>query len=300
MSRKPYPSDASDAEWAFLAPYLTLMREDAPQGTHSLRELLDGVRYAAKIGCDQRSLPHDLRQILRLKEGRDPAPTAAILEGRVLRSTPESGRRAGYSGAKGGKVHLAVDTLGLFLALHVTPADVDEREAVGELARKIQEATGDSVELAWVDQGYTGPKPAEAAAAHGIRLEVVKLDEAEKGFVLLPRRWVVERSFAWSTRFRRLSKDYERLADTLAGLHALCFCTLMLKALEPWLVGAEQALAEVVLKQVRFDPARGTSKLAPTEGAATRFAFVVAICRNTCRFSTDRRPYVAKGDTFTL
>ena len=131
-----------------------------------------------------------------------------------------------------------MDTLGCFLALFVTSADVDERKAVGELARRVQEATGDSVELAWVDQGYTGPKPAAAAEAHGIRLEVVRLPEAKKGFVLLPRRWVVERSFAWSSRFRRLSRDYERLAETLAGLHVLCFCTLMLKALGPWLAGA--------------------------------------------------------------
>lgn len=266
MSRKPYPSDASDAEWAFLAPYLALVREDSPQRVHPLRELLNGLRYAAKIGCDWRSLPHDLppwhavyqqarrwmaagafeaaahdlREILRLKEGKSAQPSAAILDGRVLRSTPESGHRAGYSGAKrtkGSKVHLAVDTLGCFLALHVTPADVDERKAVGELARGIQEATGQSVGLAWVDQGYTGEDAAKAAREHGIELEVVRLPEAKKGFVLMPRRWVVERSFAWSSRFRRLSKDYERLAEVLAGLHVLCFCTLMLKAVGPWLLG---------------------------------------------------------------
>ena len=266
MSRKPYPSDVTDAEWEFLAPYLALMREDAPQRRHPLRELLNGLRYAAKIGCDRRSLPHDLppwhavyqqarrwmaagafeaaahdlREILRLKEGRGARPTAAILDGRVLRSTPESGHRAGYGGAKrtkGSKVHLAVDTLGLFLALHVTPADVDERKVVAELARRVKEATGESVRLAWVDQGYTGRTAAQAAREHGIELEVVRLPEAKKGFVLMPRRWVVERSFAWSSRFRRLSRDYERLAETLASLHVLCFCTLMLKALGPWLTG---------------------------------------------------------------
>ena len=263
MSRNPYPSAVSDAEWEFLAPYLPLVREDAPQRKHPLRELLNGLRYAAKIGCDWRSLPHDLppwhavyqqarrwmaagcfeaaahglRELLRLEEGRNATPSAAILDGRVLRSTPESGHRAGYGGAKrveGSKVHLAVDALGCFLALHVTPAELDERKAVGELARGIQEARGESVEPAWVDQGDTGEAAAQAAREHGIELEVVRLPEAKKGFVLMPRRWVVERSFAWSTRFRRLSKDYE----TLAGLHALCFCTLMLKALRPWLAGA--------------------------------------------------------------
>jgi len=93
----------------------------------------------------------------------------------------------------------------------------------------VQAVTGESVELAFVDQGYTGDGAAEAASAHGIKLEVVKLPEAKRGFVLLPRRWVVERSFAWVARFRRLARDYERLPQTLAGLHYLAFAILMLK-----------------------------------------------------------------------
>src|SRR5207249_4875229 len=104
-------------------------------------------------------------------------------------------------------------------ALHVTPADEQDRAQVGVLAEAVQEATGASVELAFVDQGYTGEAPAAAAAGHGIELEVVKLSEAKHGFVLLPRRWVIERSFGWAARFRRLARDYERLGETLAGLH---------------------------------------------------------------------------------
>jgi transposase len=99
---------------------------------------------------------------------------------------------------------MAVDTLGHLLALHVTPADTGDREAVARLTADIQDATGDTVTLAYVDQGYTGEATAAAAAAEGIALEVVKLPEAKRGFVLLPRRWVVERSFAWATRCRRL------------------------------------------------------------------------------------------------
>ena len=127
------------------------------------------------------------------------------------------------------KVHMAVDALGHLLALHVTPADVGDREAVARLAADIQDATGDAVDLAYVDQGYTGHAAANAAAAEGITLEVVKLPEAKRGFVLLPRRWVVERSFAWATRCRRLVKDYERYAETLAGLHIVAFVGYMLK-----------------------------------------------------------------------
>ena len=100
---------------------------------------------------------------------------------------------------------------------------------VGELAEKVQEVTGEKVEIAFVDMGYTGENAAQAAEDYGIRLEVVKTAEARKGFVLLPRRWVVERSFGWAARFRRLARDYERLPETLAGLHFLAFAVLMLK-----------------------------------------------------------------------
>ena len=123
---------------------------------------------------------------------------------------------------------MAVDTLGHLLALHVTPAHEQDRAQVGQLAQQVQEATGQSVEVAFADQGYTGDKPEQAAAEQGIQLIVVKLPDAKRGFVLLPRRWVVERSFAWMARFRRLARDYERLPDTLKGLHFLAFAVLML------------------------------------------------------------------------
>src|SRR5215218_2797844 len=126
---------------------------------------------------------------------------------------------------------MAVDTLGHLLALHVTAADEQDRRQVATLAEQVQAATGDSVELAFVDQGYTGEQPAADAGEHGIALSVVKLPEAKRGFVLLPRRWVVERSFAWLARFRRLARDYERLADTLRGLHFVAFACVMLRRL---------------------------------------------------------------------
>ncbi len=174
---------------------------------------------------------HDLRALLRLAQGRNEVPSAAIFDSRTLQSSPESGHRAGYDGAKrrkGSKVHLAVDTLGHLLSLHVTPASEQDRAQVGRLAQAVQEETGHSVELAFVDAGYTGEPAAKEAEAAGMRLEVIKLPEAKHGFVLLPRRWVVERSFAWMARFRRLARDYERLPETLAGLHLLAFAVLML------------------------------------------------------------------------
>ena len=260
--RAVYTSDVSDAEWEFCQPYLLLMREDAPQREYPLRELFNALRYIVRCGCQWRLMPHDLppwqvvyqqaqrwmkagsfevmahdlRELARLAKGRNARPTAAIMDGRTLQSSPESGGRAGYDGYKrrnGSKVHIAVDTLGHLLAVKVTAANEQERAQVGALAAQIQQATGDHVELAYVDQGYTGAEPARQAQAHGIRLEVVKLSEAKKGFVLLPRRWVVERSFGWAARFKRLSRDYERLAATLAGMHWLAFTTLMLSSLFP-------------------------------------------------------------------
>jgi transposase len=180
------------------------------------------------------TMVHDLRVLLRWLQGRADEPTAAILDSRTLQSTPESGHRAGYDGykrRKGSKVHAAVDTLGELLALRITAADAQDRTQVADLTEAVQATTGDHVEVAFVDQGYTGTSAAEAAAEHGIALAVVKLPEAKNGFVLLPRRWVVERDFAWASRFRRLVRDYERLPETVAGLHVVAFTCLMLHRL---------------------------------------------------------------------
>src|SRR5688572_2777065 len=255
--RKPYPSDVTDEEWAFVAPYLTLLTPDAPQRKHDPREVFNAVCWLVHTGAQWRYLPHDfppwaavhqqaqrwvaagcfaalvddLRALRRVADGRDADPTAVIFDGRTIPSTPESGQRAGYNGykkTKGTTIHAAVDTPGDLTALTATPADVQERTQVGPLAAQVQDVTAGNVELAWGDQGYTGEDAAAAAAAEGIELVVVKLPEAKKGFVLLPRRWVVERSFAWVSRFRRLARDYERLATTLIGFHFLAFACLML------------------------------------------------------------------------
>lgn len=170
--------------------------------------------------------------MLRVAAGRAEDPTAAIIDSRTLRSTPESGTRAGYDGARrkrGSKVHIAVDTLGHLLARHVTPANVGDRAAVKRLVADIQDATGDNVRLAYVDQGYTAEAVADAAAIEGIELHVVKLPNAKHRFVLLPRRSVAERSFVWATRCRRLVKDYKRYAATLAGFHVIASVGYMLK-----------------------------------------------------------------------
>ena len=240
-----------------MLPYLLLSREDGAHREHDLRAVFNGVRYIARTGNQWRFMPHDLssvvcdlsadaaldaagcferlvedtRILLREFAGRKGQPTAACIDSRTLQSTPESGARAGYDDAKrrnGSKVHIAVDTLGHLLALSVTPADQGDRAQVEALAQDMQQVTGGTVEMAYVDQGYTGPNATGAAQSHGIRLEVVKHRMAKRGFLLLPRRWVDERSFAWAARFRRLVRDYERLDTTLKGFHYVAFACLMI------------------------------------------------------------------------
>jgi len=234
----------------------------APQRKHDLRAVFNALRWVVRTGAPWRYMPrefparhvvyeqtqrwiaagcfeqivHDLRGILRIKEDRQRNPTAIILDSRTAQSTPESGHRAGYDGAKrkrGTKIHIAVDTLGNLLAAHVTPATEQDRAQVDVLISEVQKVTDSTVTHAFVDQGYSGADPAAVAAEQGVTLEVINLTEVRKGFILLPRRWVVERSFAWSSRFRRLSRDYERLPETFRGIHFIVFSVLMLsKAVE--------------------------------------------------------------------
>ena len=193
-----YPSDVTDEEWEFCAPYLMLMKEEAPQREHSLRAVFNAMRYMVRTGCPWRMIPndlapwsivfqqsqrwiaagcfealaHDLRKLLRLLVEKSAQPSAIILDGRTLQSTPESGERAGYDGykrKKGSKVHIAVDTLGHLLAVKVTAANEQERAQVAALVQEVQAVTGGKVEVAFADQGYTGEEPATQAAAQGVR-----------------------------------------------------------------------------------------------------------------------------------
>ena len=239
-ARKPYPSDVSDAEWEFLLPYLTLMNADAPQREYDLREAFNAVRYVVKTSCQWRFLPHDfppwtavyqqarrwvaagvfetithdLRAVVRLVQEKEASPSAAILDGRTLQSTPESGGRAGYDGHKkkhGSKVHVAVDTLGNLLAVKVTAANEQERAQVADLAKQVQAVTGRTVEVAFVDQGYTGTTTASglivgvdvinAGTDHGQLGPMV--DQIEKRFGARPRAGAGRRRVHATGRHRR-------------------------------------------------------------------------------------------------
>ena len=220
--------------------------EDAPQREHELREVFDALRYIVRTGAHWRFMPndlppwaavyqqtqrwmaagvfeaivHDLRALLRGDGPRRRAVGGDLRQPHAAVARPRAGRgpaTTGQSGRRARKVHMAVDTLGHLLALHVTPADEQDRAQVAELAAA--GAGGDRRDgRAGVRRpGLHGRASPPTARRQGIELEVVKLPEAKRGFVLLPRRWVVERSFAWTARFRRLASDYERLAATLEG-----------------------------------------------------------------------------------
>jgi len=218
--RKPYKSDLDDETYAFMLPYLLLRPEDAPQRIHPLREVVGALFYVARTGVQWDYLPHefpppetvrqqaqhwfeagcfenmlhDLRVMVRLHQGRAQQPTAMILDSRTLQSTPESGARAGYNGGKrckGTKIHMAVDTLGNLLTVLATPANEGDRASVVDLCVQAQDINGVSVEVAYVDTGYTGLETAVKAAEEGyVELVVVKRPEATQGFILLPKRWV--------------------------------------------------------------------------------------------------------------
>jgi transposase len=255
-----YPSDVTDEEWAFILPYLLLSKEDSGSRRHPLRAVFDAYRYLLRAGCGWRLLPGgfppwkvvydqaarwhaagvfealiaDLRGLIRLGEGRSWAPSAAVLDSRTLKSTPSS-EGAAYDGAKrvkGRKLHLAVDTLGHLLAAVVSPADVQDRAVVAQLCAEMQAEVAGTVTAAFVDQGYTGAQAAMDAAEQGVELLVVKHAGPKRGFVLLPRLWVVERTFARMANFRRLTRDYERLAETLRALHVSAHAmTLLTRAM---------------------------------------------------------------------
>jgi transposase len=233
-TRKAYPSDVSEEEWAFVAPYLARVREDAPQRQSTIcarSSTCCEVGRAYRL-LEWRYMPHDLWPWEALYQQTQRWIRAGVFEelvndlcayccgfrrrGLRSRAQPYStlARCAPLPRAALGAATLlaqgqeglksacaAVDTLGHLLALLVSPANEDDRKEVGKLSEEIQQATQENVELAYVDQGYTGERAAEAAHSRGISLEVVKHQEAKGGFVLLPRRWVVERDFVWASRF---------------------------------------------------------------------------------------------------
>lgn len=258
MERKPYPSDLSDAEWQILKPLIPPAKPGGRPRSTDMREVLNGIFYELRSGCAWRMLPHDLppcktvyhyfrqwkgdgtwermnqelRTELRKADGREAEPSAAILDSQSVKTVDVKGIRGYDAGkkVKGRKRHILVDTMGLLLMVLVHAANIQDRDGAKLLLSKANGCFS-RLRLIWADGGYKGKLVKWTRNTCGFVLEIVKRDKGIKGFQVLPRRWVVERTFAWFGFYRRLSKDYEVLTETSEAMIYAAMVHLMVRRL---------------------------------------------------------------------
>lgn len=259
MQNSPYDTDVTDAQWQLIEPLLPA-RKPMGRPPTLLRSSLNAIFYLVKSGCSWRLLPksfppwktvyhrfrkwcrdgtwllvnHALRALVRTEDGRDPEPSAAVLDSQTVRSDAHGGE-VGYDAGKktkGRKRFIVVDTMGLLLAVVVVPANVPERSGAQSLLEPLMQALGKLRKL-WVDGGYSGPDFAGwvQAQAPSLQVEVIKRSDGMQGLKVLPKRWVVERTFGWLVKHRRLVRDYEKTECSAAGWIAIALTRIMLRRL---------------------------------------------------------------------
>lgn len=256
-ARRAYPSDLTDQEWEVLKPLVppAIAHRNLQVPKHSRREIMNAIRYRTRTGCAWRLLPHDfppwktvyntfrewastgvmklvydeLREQARMLEGRSAEPTAAILDSQSVKSSAQGGSHGYDAGkkVKGRKRHILVDVLGLIISIVITPASVQDRDgAVPVIEQAMLEHS--NIRKIWTDGSYTGEVMQRLRERTGVDIEVVKRTDDMSGFVVLPRRWVVERTFGWMERHRLLSREYERTITSSRDdvLHAMTMTVL--------------------------------------------------------------------------
>lgn len=258
MARKPYPTDLIDPEWEYIAPFVGQKAGRGRRRTVNIREIVNAILYMNKTGCQWNMIPHDfpepghisysyylwqddgtldtllnaLRRDVRVREGRDPEPSAAILDSQSVKIAGK-GDDVGFDGnkrIKGRKRQSAVDILGLLLLVWVTRANMADRDGGAQVCDELQQ-TAPRVKKVWADSAYRGDLVDDVRCWCRFMLEIVKKLPDQKGFQVQPKRWIVERTFAWLNLQRRLSKEYERTPQSSESMIKIAAIRRMLRRL---------------------------------------------------------------------